>query len=375
MNKNPFKFGDPVEGDYYLPRKNLSKTVSQFLENHINIVLIGPRRLGKTSFALNLLHDLEQKKIATLFVDIFNITSHKDFLHQMLRGLHPKKTWVDHVKNLGKSFIGRPKMTVDVDSIKGPTYALSLEPLNEKDIKEQIQDVLMDLEFLGKQVVVVIDEFQKVTEIEDDGWLEATLRTHMQRMRNTSFLFTGSRRTIIYDMLNNPTRPFYRSCQPIEFPVFEEDFTDWIIKKFSSLQIKCDVEAIVHLRKLVQDTPNYVQMVCFHMVAEDKAYITISEVNATLKNVVQQNAYAYQTLLTTLSLTQQRALRLAAIEEKQVFSKEILAKYEISSSPALASAFKALKGKGILDVEGTGRGAVIFDDPLFAIWLRNEFKS
>jgi len=175
-------------------------------------------------------------------------------------------------------------------------------------------------------------------------------------------------------MLNNPARPFYRSCQSIEFPAFGSEFTDWIIKRFLVVGVSCDRAAVDLLRKLVQDTPNYVQMVCFHLVAEGKTQIGIPEVNATLTTVVHQNAYAYQTLLNSLSLTQQRALRLAAIEGKQVFSKELLTKYEISSSPALASAIKALKVKSILDEEGTGKGTVIFDDPLFAIWLRDAFS-
>lgn len=375
--RNPFKFGDPVEGDYYLPRENLSKLVSQFLENQINVVLIGPRRFGKTSFALNLLKYFDKNSYTTIFIDIFNITSHRDFLHQMLRALQGKKTWIDRLKNMGQVLKKtRPKLTAELDEMSGrPSIAFSLDtPFSEKDVKEQIQDVLSDLESLGKRIIVVIDEFQKVTEIEDSGWLEATLRTHMQQMRNTSFLFTGSRRTIIYDMLNNPARPFYRSCQSLEFPAFGEEFTDWIVERFEELGIKCDKNAITHLRKLVQDTPNYVQMVCFHLVAEGRIHVDIAEIDAVLATVVQQNAYAYQTLLTSLSLAQQRVLRLAAIEQKQIFSKEFLVKYEISSAPALASALNALKRKGLLDEEGKERGTVIFDDPLFSIWLKQTFS-
>lgn len=372
LTKNPFKFGDPVEGDYYLPREDLSRLVSHFLENRINVVLIGPRRFGKTSFVLNLLKSFEKHSYSTLFVDIFNITSHRDFFYQMLRSLHSKQTWIDHLKKIGKSLVKvRPKFTSDIDEITGQTaLGLSFDTSDEKDIKEKIQDLLADLESLGKRVVIAIDEFQKITEIDDQGWLEATLRTHMQQMRHTSFLFTGSRRTIIYDMHNNPARPFYRSCQLLEFPAFGQEFTDWIVGRFQEVGINCDKHAIDHLRELVWDTPNYVQMVCFHLVAEGKAHIGLSEVKSTLARVVLQNAYAYETLLTSLSITQQRALRLAAIEGKQMYSKELLAKYEISSSPALASAIKALKTKGILDEEGTGKGTVIFDDPLFAIWLR-----
>jgi len=374
---NPFKFGDPVEGDYYLPRPDLANAVLQFLQNRIHVVLIGPRRFGKTSFALNLLKKFEKESYLCLFVDIYNITSHRDFLQQMLRALRTLKGWKGKIKDFLKSIPTlRPKFSADFDLDTGaPSFGLSFDQASDKDVKELIQDVLAGIENLGEKIIVVIDEFQKVTEIEDKGWLEATLRTHMQQLRNTSFLFTGSRRSIIYDMLNNPDRPLYRSCQPIEFPSFGEEFTDWVLDKFTTIDIKCERSAVQHLRTLVQDTPNYVQMVCFHLVARGKSHITEKEVDHALGTVVRQNAYAYQTLLTSLTPTQQRALRLAGREGKQIFSKELLQKYEISSGPALASAIKSLKDKGILDDESSGRGTVIFDDPLFAVWFQISFEN
>jgi len=366
---NPFKFGGPVVGEYYLPRMELAQAVTQFLQNRIPVVLIGARRLGKTSFVLHLLNHFEEEGYCTVFADIFNITSHRDFLCQMLRAIKTKKRWTAAIKESLSNL--RPIVAADFDPhTSQSSFEISLDRSSEKEVKERIQDVLAGLDKLGEKVVFVIDEFQKITEIDDDGWLEATLRIHMQRLRNVSFLFTGSRRSIIYDMLNNHTRPLYRSCQSIEFPVFGEEFTDWIIQRFATSGIECDKIAIEHLRNLVLDTPNYVQMVCFHLVAEGKKHISMQEVETTLGTVVRQNAYAYQTLLNTLTQIQQRALRLAAKESKQIFSKELLAKYEIASPPALASAIKALKEKTILDEERTGRGTVIFDDPLFAIWLK-----
>ncbi len=95
---NPFKFGDPVEGEYYLERPELDKLVHQFLSNRIHVVLIGPRRFGKTSFVFNLLTKLEKEGYACPFIDIFNITSHRDFLQQMLRALKAKKSWTEAAK-------------------------------------------------------------------------------------------------------------------------------------------------------------------------------------------------------------------------------------------------------------------------------------
>jgi len=371
---NPFKFGDPVEGEFYLPRPDLDRVVQNFLTNRIHVVLIGPRRFGKTSFVFNLLKRLEKEGYACPFVDIFNITSHRDFLHQVFRALRAKKSWTESAKKWLSNW--RPKLSADVDPMTGSTFfGLSFDKNSDKDVKEMIQDVLAGLQNLGEKVVLVIDEFQKITELDDQGWLEATLRTHMQQLRNASFLFTGSRKSIISDMLNDSSRPLYRSCQTIDFPAFGDELVDWVIKRFNEVNISIERDAVVFLKQAVQDTPNYVQMVCFHLVAAGLTQITRKNVQETLIKVVRQNAYAYQTLLNSLSPIQQRVLRLAAHENKKVYSKELLNKYEISSAPALSSAILSLKTKGLLDDEGTGRGTVIFDDPLFAIWLKASFDN
>jgi AAA+ ATPase superfamily predicted ATPase len=369
---NPFKFGDPVEGEYYLQRPELDKSVYQFLSNRIHVVLIGPRRFGKTSFVFNLLKKLEQEGYACIFVDIFNITSHADFLRQLLRALKRKKRWLDTVKKWFSNW--QPKLSAEVDPITGqPSFELSVEPTSEKDVKEMIQDVLAGLINLSEKVVLVIDEFQKITELDDQGWLEATLRTHMQQLRNTSFLFTGSRKRLIADMLNNSSRPLYRSCQSIDFPAFGEELVDWVVHRFADVGVKIEREAVRALKQTVQETPNYVQMVSFHLIVAGHKKITGKEVKETLKKVVSQSSYTYQTLLNSLTPLQQRALRLSANEGKQIFAKPFLKKYEIPSAPALASSIKALKSKGLLDEEGTTKGAVIFDDPFLAIWLREVF--
>lgn len=377
LTANPFKFGDPVEGDYYLPRPQLAALIRQFLENHIHIVLMGPRRFGKTSFVLNLLKQFEKEGYHCLFVDVFNITSHRDFLHQLLRAIRAKKSFKETLKSWWKKVKQLcPQISADIDLMTGyPSFSLTLAQLADDDAKAAIQDLLDELSKLGIKVIVALDEFQKISEIEDKGWLEATLRTHFQKLKNVSFLFTGSRKSLISDMLNNPSRPFYRSCQMIDFPLFGEEFTDWVIERFAHVGVKCQRKAIEHLRERVQDTPNYVQMVCFHLIAQARTTISIRDVDEVLETVVRQNAYAYQTLLNSLPLAQQRALRLAANEKKSLFQKDLLIKYEIASSAALHSSIHALKAKGILDEKGTTKGCVLFDDPLFASWLKLCFNN
>lgn len=369
LHPNPFKFGIPVEGEHYLARPYLAKIVRQFVENGIPVVLIGPRRFGKTSFVSDLLKELTKQSYHCFFIDILSITSHRDFLQQMVRALQSKKSWAKKLVELLPKL--RPTLSTEIDPTTGfPSFGLTIDSSSPEDVKEMIQTMLAGLGNLGDRVVIAIDEFQKVSEIDDQHWLETILRTYMQQLKNCSFLFTGSRKSIIYDMLNNCSRPFYRSCQPIEFPAFGSEFTEWVIEKFAKVSIQCSRDAVELLRRLVQETPNYVQMVCFHLAAQDIRQIGLQEIQQGLMAVVSQNCYAYQTLLESLTPMQQRILRLAAKEKKQIFSKKMSMRYEISSGPALASAIHSLKKKGILDSEGSAKGAVVFDDPLFAFWLQ-----
>src|SRR3989338_870673 len=174
LQTNPFRFGDPVQGDYYLPRPELGKTVFQFLKNRVHVVLIGPRRFGKTSFTLNLLESSEKQSYTCFFIDIFNITSHKDFLQQTLRAMKSKKGWkrpfkelIDLIPNL------RPKILAELDSLSGqPSLGLTFDKSSDKDVKELIQDVLAGMDNIGQRVIIAIDEFQKIAEIDDQGLLE-----------------------------------------------------------------------------------------------------------------------------------------------------------------------------------------------------------
>jgi len=375
MIHNPFRFGDPVSGQYYLDIPALGATVRQFLQNQIHVVLIGPRRFGKTSFIQNLLAGLEADGWTTLFFDIYNVTSHRDFLQQLLRVMKSKQTWSRKAKDWGGSMAKlRPKLNVDVDALSGDLNVSLAPELAATDIKEAIQDAIASIASLGKKVVVAIDEFQTIAELQDNGWLEATLRTKMQSMPNVAFAFSGSRRRLIHEMINDVKRPFFRSCQPIDFPAFGPEFSTWVVGRLQTVGITCATETVDLLRKLVHNTPNYVQMAGFHLVASGVEHVTEKTVRQVLRTIVKQNAYAYQTILNSLTPVQQRALRLVAIEGEDLYSKANLTRYEIGSGPALASALKALKAKQILE-EGVAKGRVYFDDPLFAIWLKAEFSD
>jgi AAA+ ATPase superfamily predicted ATPase len=374
---NPFKYGDPVRGEYYHPRPDLKKSVLTFIENQIHVVLIGPRRFGKTSFILDLLKTWKDQKRETVYIDVFNVTTHRDFLNQMVNAIADNSGWLDRVKKWFKELPNHFRPAIEwepseqgLSSIK---LSLQAHKLDDDQVKQLISGTFDLLPTLGKRVLIAFDEFQTIGQLEDAGWLEATIRSKMQLQKNISYIFSGSRHGIIHDMFNNPARPFYRSCQLIDFPRLGDDFSPWIVSRFQKAEISCSIDSANYLRNLVDDTPNYVQMACFNLVANEVTEVNRVEVDEVLKRITSQNSYPYQTILNSLTPVQQRVLRLAACERSEIFRKDLLEKYEIKTPAHVSQAIKSLIAKQILD-ENTSKGSVLFDDPLFAIWLRNEFS-
>ncbi|MEK6628149.1 MAG: AAA family ATPase [Bdellovibrionota bacterium] len=374
---NPFKYGDPVQGEYYLDRPALKKSTLTFISSQINVVLMGPRRFGKTSFTLNLLQTLRQQNFNTLYVDVFNVTTHRDFLNQLISAITQEKNLFKKVlawlQSLPKHFT--PAVSWEPNETSG-SIQLSLQAhrLDDDQVKQMISSTLDALAEIAKRTIIAFDEFQTIGQLEDSGWLEATIRSKMQLQKNVSYLFSGSRHGIIHDMFNNPAKPFYRSCQLIDFPRFGPEFSAWIVSRFKTASVSSSLEVVDHLRALVDDTPNYVQMACFNLVADEIQTLTITEVNNVLKRITSQNSYPYQTILNSLTPIHQRVLRLAACEGKEIYTKETFERYEIKTAAYVSQAIKSLIAKQILD-ESTKKGVAIFDDPLFAIWLRNEFGA
>jgi uncharacterized protein len=371
--KNPFMYGKPVTGDNFLPLPELEKTLSNYVESNISVVIIGPRRFGKTSFLKNFLIKKRLEGFTVVDVDAFNTISHRDFLRQLINAISREKSLSEKLGDFFKSIKElTPHLRVETSPHSGEiNYSLSLKKVDFENVKQTILEILDGLPRLGKKVIISIDEFQKIGELRDGGWLEATLRTKMQEHPKLSFIFTGSRRSLLEDMFNNSKRPFYRSCTVIQFPSFGPEFSAWIMERFKTAKVKCSLSAIDYLRSKVDETPHYVQEVCFHLISQGFENITPLEIDEVLEIISTQSSYSYEALLNTLSPAQIRLLRMLVFENEVNYSKESLERYEFKLGSNIQAAIKSLVEKQILEKEPS-ENQLRFDDPMFKIWLHKK---
>ena len=374
--KNPFKYGVPVTGEYYLPRPFLIKKLTPYAISGQKVLLYGPRRFGKTSFLQEFATHLTKYSIHSIIIDLYPITSHSDFLHALTKAIKPYniRSFMQFFKDTFSAiFRIRPKINLE------PTHVsldFSIDSMNSDDIKTAIEDTMRMLgEFHKKQkLMVLFDEFQKIAEISDNGWLEGTLRSEIQKQQDVPYLFCGSRRGLILDMFQNTQRPFYHMAIPIEFPRFNDEFIDWLKKRFTKAHLSISKSVIKYILDITDWSPNYAQMIAFHLIANHSHKEVIDKtIDSTLNEICTLNTYTYMTLFDSLSSNAQRLLRLAALNPgESPFKQELLQKFQLTNSTVQA-ALKSLINKRILD-DSTSKGKLYFDDPLFLRWIQNAFR-
>lgn len=373
--KNPFRYGIPVSGDFYFPRPRMVEQLLKYSKAGQKVLLYGPRRFGKTSFLKEFSSAIQKDRITPVYIDLYPTTSHREFLTELssaIKESHILST-AQRIRDIINSlFRIRPRLMVD-----GDTTALDMfvPSMSDEDVRSAIEDTIRLFGKIQKEhpLVIIFDEFQKIAEIGDEGWLEASLRSEIQMQEDLSYIFCGSRRGLILDMFQNSSRPFYQMCTAIELPRMDRDFADWIMAKLNSAGVIIERETTIALLDKVEWNPNYAQMIAFHLVADNPGNaVSAEDIDMVLDNLCQLNSYTYTSLFDSLSLNAQKSLRLIAANRGQSpFAKKALLKFGLTSS-SVQTAIQGLVNRHILDDTSSGKN-IIFDDPLFLRWIEQRF--
>ena len=86
MNK-AFVYGVSVGGNNFTDRIKESHRLKMNFENGLNVVLISPRRMGKTSLVKHVREIVDQSMIQTVYVDIYDCRSEYDFYNKFAEAL------------------------------------------------------------------------------------------------------------------------------------------------------------------------------------------------------------------------------------------------------------------------------------------------
>ena len=81
MNK-AFVYGMSVEGENFTDRVKETRRLKLDFENGINVILISPRRMGKSSIVRKVKSEITDPTIKVVFMDIYDCRSEYDFYNR-----------------------------------------------------------------------------------------------------------------------------------------------------------------------------------------------------------------------------------------------------------------------------------------------------
>ncbi|WP_295728775.1 ATP-binding protein [uncultured Muribaculum sp.] len=374
--RNPFILGHRIERPYFCDRIHEQQALASAVTNGRNVVLISPRRMGKTSLVYVALNDSEEIRdnYLTLFLDILQTNSLGEFTYllgkavfdMLLPAGHARvRAFLSALKSLRGVFgfdamSGTPVFNIQLGDIKHPEYTLD--------------EIFGYIEQSGKPVVIAIDEFQQITKYPEKN-TEAILRSHMQRMGNATFVFAGSERSILQEMFVSSKHPFYNSSEIMHLgPIGEGLYVEFAGALFRQRQKDVDEEAIRWAFRLFDGNTYYMQRTMNGAFADtpEGAICSGETVRRAVRAMLAANEVVYREMLSNISVGQKSTLY--AVAKARVvanpLSGDFIRANALSSASSVQSAISRLVRDGFISIAD---GGYTLTDPLLRIFINGLY--
>ena len=225
--ENPFKFGTIVEEDYFTDRVEEVAYIVQFVRSANHLVIISPRRFGKSSVVTKAVK-LSGRKYIT--VNLQQATSVSDLSAKLLKEffkVHP----MERVRHLLTHFRVIPM--ISTNPVTG-SIDVSFQP--GVDGTMLIEDVLTLIEKAHSEqdrMIVVLDEFQDICDLAPK--FDKQLRSIMQQQKHINYILLGSQESMMSEIFEDKKSPFYHFGELMRLTKLpREDFHQYLTERLSS---------------------------------------------------------------------------------------------------------------------------------------------
>jgi AAA+ ATPase superfamily predicted ATPase len=349
--ENPFKFGTIVEAEYFTDRQKEVSYICQFVQSANHLILISPRRFGKSSVVAKAIKESGRK---SLTLNLQQVTSVADFAAKLLREFfksHP----LERVRHLITHFRIIP--TISTNAITG-SMDVSFQP--EADGSVLLEDVMELIEKAYSEedrVIVVLDEFQEIIDL--DPHLDKKLRSIMQTQKHINYILLGSQESMMTEIFERKKSPFYHFGQLMRLDKLpREDFFLYLTQRLQSCFMGKSTDIANAILDYTNCHPYYTQQLASNvwqigMLQPEKENI----IEEAIEHIVTTHGFDYERLWMNFNRTNKWILqRLASNNQFQTGEHR---------TSTIYSALKRLQKNGY--VIYTDHYEI--EDPFFREWI------
>lgn len=370
---NPFFTGTDIPDRYFCDRQKETAEIIKHIENGSNIVLKAPRRLGKSSL---IKHVFAQDKIArnynTLYVDIYGTMSAYEFEREMqnrfmaapfARATKTWKTLASYAKGLQVNLGSYNGMSVELPSIG---FGATPNPVFT------INEILDEYERSDKPGLIVFDEFQQIENYPER--MAAILRSKIQELNNTKFIFSGSSRHILSSMFLNYNQPFYRSAVTMDLDIIGlESYREFAKAMFEDYGRIVDDDAVDFVYYLVSGNTFNMQetMKEMFMMTSDKGHAKKDDAVSAVLSILDRHDEEYREQINLITNLKDRKLLYCVAKEgiaQNLTSGGIMKRYGLDNASSVQHSISNLTDEKMPLIQRLSK-TYMLQDRIFELWL------
>ena len=368
-----FLYGVSVGGDNFTDRTRETQRLKMNFENGLNVILISPRRMGKTSLVKRVAQVVDKELVQVVYVDIYDCRSEYDFYTKFAEAIMSQTaSKIELVLDNVRRFLARltPKVALNPDPSMEYTLSLGITPkdYSPEEILSLPERVAVHI---GKHIVVCIDEFQQVGEWPDSLIVQKRMRGTWQHHTHASYCLFGCRQHMMNRLFQNKRMPFYQFGEPNYLqPISTEDWVPFIQSKFEKKGLSIEGAYVCRICDIVGNQSSYVQQLSWNVMLNTDLSVTDETIQAGVNDLLMQCTPLFMEQTGSLTTYQMNMLR-AIIDGQhtQWTSQEVLSKYGLGTKSNVAKMQKVLLERDFIVATEQG---LFLSDPVMGLWMQHR---
>jgi len=371
--KNPFLFGKIVTDENFCNRQQEISKLKTYINDCFSVWLFAPRRYGKSSLIQKVFN--ETKNVKTIYFDLYNIQSLDDFCRKYSSLLAKELfDWKQDVKSLTGKFAQYFKNLypkVSFDEFGTPSFSLDQKNIENQPDIETILDIPNQIAKNNKiQICIAFDEFQEIERL--DKFLINWMRTSFQNQKNVSYIFLGSKQSLMSSIFTSLNSPFYEFAVKMEIkPIETSELEQFIRQKFQTCNMEISDKNISEILLKSECHPHFTQYfssVVFDFIRNGENQNDENFIEKWIQSILNSQSMIFQNIYDQLNNNQRRLLIAisTSANNSEIFSKEMREKYNLPTSSSLNTVLKSLLNKDLIKKDENLYKII---NPVFKEWL------
>jgi uncharacterized protein len=378
--KNPFVYGRPISREEDLADREEEKRalVADALSGQ-PVMMHAPRRYGKTSLVRVVACKLlEEHEMPFVYADLWGARSITDLV-EVLGEAYSKASGLLRARRSLAELLRSVGFEVSVGGVLSVRYEPRGRQGSERGALRELLRVpqRMAERSPSGRLLFVLDEFGELNDVPEEP--DALMRSAFQDSPDVSFIFLGSKRSLMDALFSDRRRPFYNFGRRTTLGrLAYDELGEFVEEKFEGAGGQIPSNAVDLLLDLTGGHPHRVQQIAFHAfdiaargadggrggVAEEDTVLVAKE------RALDETAEEFRAVLDGMPPSH-RALYVALCKEPTaaLHSRTYHKRHGIRGSGSVRSALRALVDGGEVD-DSTRIPFPI--DPLFAAWVRER---